>query len=245
MAGLLEATASPVVRQLEARRRSSRVSMNGLRQVRIVGAARRSGRSRADHRERTATEPDGARGGPVRHEFEPLERRLGYRFRDRGLLEHALTHKSRAHEDPSGGVVDNESLEFLGDAVLGLVIADVLFREFPQLHEGQKSKMKATLVSTTSLAVMAEHLGLGEHLMLGRGEEKTGGRRKQALLADTLRGADRRDLPRRRPRGGARASSARARGRRSTRVRRRTSCATTSRRCRNGCRRTAGRCPTT
>ena len=122
---------------------------------------------------------------PLPQQFAALESRLGYRFRDRGLLEHALTHKSKAHEDPSGGVIDNESLEFLGDAVLGLVIADALCRAFPQSSEGQKSKIKAMIVSTTSLAELAERLQLGEHMILGRGEEKTGGRRKQALLADT------------------------------------------------------------
>jgi ribonuclease-3 len=122
---------------------------------------------------------------PLPQQFAALEARLGYRFRDRGLLEHALTHKSKTHEDPSGGVVDNESLEFLGDAVLGLVVADTLFRTFPTYSEGQKSKIKATLVSTASLAALAEEVGLGEHMILGRGEEKTGGRRKQALLADT------------------------------------------------------------
>lgn len=122
---------------------------------------------------------------PLPQEFDALEARLGYAFRDRGLLEHALTHKSKAHEDPSGGVADNESLEFLGDAVLGLVVAEALFRSFPRYSEGQKSKIKANLVSTASLAEMAERLDLGEHMILGRGEEKTGGRHKQALLADT------------------------------------------------------------
>ena len=122
---------------------------------------------------------------PLPQEFDALEARIGYRFKDRGLLEHALTHKSKAHEDPSGGVMDNESLEFLGDAVLGLVVADTLFRSFPTYNEGQKSKIKANLVSTTSLAELAEQMGLGDHMILGRGEEKTGGRRKQALLADT------------------------------------------------------------
>jgi ribonuclease-3 len=120
----------------------------------------------------------------LRDEFETLQHAIGYRFRDRGLLEHALTHTSRANEDVSGGVVDNESLEFLGDAVLGFVIADLLFVEFPDFDEGQKSKTKASLVSTTTLARQAEQLNLGDHLLLGRGEEKTGGRRKQALLAD-------------------------------------------------------------
>ncbi len=120
----------------------------------------------------------------LRDEFDDLQRAIGYRFRDRGLLEHALTHTSRANEDVSGGVVDNESLEFLGDAVLGFIIADILFREFPDYDEGRKSKAKAAVVSTAALARQADRLSLGEHLLLGRGEEKTGGRRKQALLAD-------------------------------------------------------------
>jgi ribonuclease III len=120
----------------------------------------------------------------LRDEFEALQQAIGYRFRDRGLLEHAMTHTSRANEDVSGGVHDNESMEFLGDAVVGFVVADVLFREFPEFDEGEKSKTKAALVSTATLARQAERLNLGEHLLLGRGEEKTGGRRKQALLAD-------------------------------------------------------------
>jgi len=122
---------------------------------------------------------------PLSQEFQALETRLGYRFRDRGLLEHALTHRSKAHEDASGGVNDNESLEFLGDAVLGLVVSEALFRTCPTFSEGQKSKIKANLVSTASLAEMAELMRLGDHMILGRGEEKTGGRQKQALLADT------------------------------------------------------------
>ena len=121
---------------------------------------------------------------PFGAEFEPLERTIGYRFRDRGLLEHALTHRSRVHEDASGGVFDNESMEFLGDSVLGFVIADMLFREFPQHNEGQKSKLKASIVSAASLARLGERIDLGEFLILGRGEEKTGGRRKHAMIAD-------------------------------------------------------------
>ena len=116
--------------------------------------------------------------------FAGLEARIGHRFVDRTLLEHALTHRSRAHEDVTGGVVDNESLEFLGDAVVGLVIAEALYREHPDLDEGAKSKIRASLVSAGRLARLGEALGLGEHLLLGRGEEKTGGRRKTALLAD-------------------------------------------------------------
>jgi ribonuclease-3 len=116
----------------------------------------------------------------------PLEERIGYHFRDLGLLEHALTHRSRAHEDASGGVLDNESLEFLGDAVLGFVMAEMLFRRFPTHSEGYKSKVKAGLVSTVSLARVAEEIDLGRFVMLGRGEEKTGGRQKHAILADSF-----------------------------------------------------------
>jgi len=126
----------------------------------------------------------GSRVVRLRDEFEELQERIGYRFRDRGLLEHALTHRSRAAEDVSGGVIDNESLEFLGDAVLGFVVADALFHQYPDYTEGQKSKIKAAVVSAQSLARHAERIGLGAHLILGKGEEKTGGRFKAALLAD-------------------------------------------------------------
>jgi ribonuclease-3 len=129
-------------------------------------------------------EVKGGRVVPFGSELEPLERAIGYRFRDRGLLEHALTHRSRVHEDASGGVFDNESMEFLGDSVLGFVVAAILFREFPQHNEGQKSKLKASLVSAASLARLGEGLRLGDFLILGRGEEKTGGRRKHAIIAD-------------------------------------------------------------
>lgn len=114
----------------------------------------------------------------------PLEKRLGYRFRNRALLELALTHRSRAHEEGGGQGDTNESLEFLGDAVLGFVVADLVYQEFPDSDEGQKSKMKSSLVSYTALARAAELVDLGAHLRLGRGEEKTGGRQKPVLLAD-------------------------------------------------------------
>lgn len=116
----------------------------------------------------------------------PLEERIGHKFRDLGLLEHGLTHRSRAHEDASGGVIDNESLEFLGDAVLGFVIADMLFHRFPTHDEGYKSKIKASIVSAASLTRLAEQIDLGRFVLLGRGEEKTGGRRKHAILADSF-----------------------------------------------------------
>ena len=158
------------------------MTVNSMGQIRIAvpkSAADEARRIIESHREDVGTKVV-----RLRDEFDGLQRRINYRFRDRGLLEHALTHKSRAAEDASGGVADNESLEFLGDAVLGLVVADLLFRQFPEYDEGQKSKVKASVVSTASLARHAEQMGLGEHLLLGRGEEKTGGRFKQALLAD-------------------------------------------------------------
>jgi ribonuclease-3 len=116
----------------------------------------------------------------------PLEQQLGHDFDDIGLLEHALTHRSRAHEDASGGVIDNESLEFLGDAVLGFVIADMLFQRFPTHSEGYKSKVKASIVSAASLTRLANKIDLGRFVLLGRGEEKTGGRLKHAILADSF-----------------------------------------------------------
>jgi ribonuclease-3 len=113
-----------------------------------------------------------------------LEQRLGYRFKDIALLDRALTHTSRANEDASGRVRHNEPLEFLGDAVLGMVVADLLHRRDPEGPEGSKSKARARLVSAASLARRAQDLGLPELLLLGRGEEKTGGRGKTALWAD-------------------------------------------------------------
>lgn len=159
------------------------LSINGLGEVRIsvrTDDADDARRLIETHR----TELANTRVVRLRDEFDALQRAIDYRFKDRGLLEHAMTHTSRANEDVSGGVRDNESLEFLGDAILGFVIADMLFREFPQFDEGEKSKTKASLVSAATLARQAERLNLGEHLLLGRGEEKTGGRRKLALLAD-------------------------------------------------------------
>ncbi len=160
------------------------LTVNGLGEVRISvrsDEAEDAKRIIESHR----TELSNGRVVPLRDEFDTLQQAIDYRFRDRGLLEHAMTHTSRANEDLSGGVTDNESLEFLGDAILGFVIADMLFKDFPSFDEGQKSKIKAALVSTVTLARQAERLAIGDHLLLGRGEEKTGGRRKQALLADT------------------------------------------------------------
>jgi ribonuclease-3 len=113
-----------------------------------------------------------------------LEARLGYRFRDLPLLDQALTHSSSAHESLEPGARHNEPLEFLGDAVLGFVVADLLHRRDPGGDEGRKSKARAHLVSAGSLARRAGELGLPALLRLGKGEEKTGGRKKAALWAD-------------------------------------------------------------
>ena len=115
-----------------------------------------------------------------------LEAAIGYRFRQPGWLERALTHSSRRQEHATAGLADdsNEKLEFLGDAVLGLIVSEHLVRAFPAWSEGTLSKTKARLVSAHTLHGAARRLQLGRYLQLGRGEEKTGGREKQTVLAD-------------------------------------------------------------
>ncbi len=100
------------------------------------------------------------------------------------MLERALTHRSYAYEN--GGLPTNERLEFLGDAVLGLIITDALYRRNPDLPEGQLAKLRAAVVNMRALAEVARGLELGQHLLLGRGEETSGGRDKSSILADTL-----------------------------------------------------------
>jgi ribonuclease III len=178
--GLLEAHAIAALVESDMPRTPFPMTLHELRLAVAPEDAVRALQLIESHRE----ERSGARIIPFGAEFEPLEQTIGYRFRDRGLLEHALTHRSRVHEDASGGVFDNESMEFLGDSILGFVIADMLFREFPQHNEGQKSKLKASIVSAASLARLGDRIHLGSYLILGRGEEKTGGRRKLALIAD-------------------------------------------------------------
>lgn len=120
----------------------------------------------------------------VENGFSEFEERIGYTFERHELLRRALTHKSYSHEAKDNEVRHNETFEFLGDSVLGFVIGDLLFRNFPQLDEGALSKMKAYLVSAQSLAAKARELGMGDAILLGVGEEKTGGRRKDSLLAN-------------------------------------------------------------
>ena len=113
-----------------------------------------------------------------------LEQKIGYSFRSRALLDRALTHRSFANERVGENCRHNEALEFLGDSVLGFVVSAWLLERFPDLSEGKLSKMKAYLVSESRLVEIAEELDLGNYILLNRGEEKTGGRRKRALLAD-------------------------------------------------------------
>jgi len=124
-----------------------------------------------------------------------LEDRLGYRFKNPGFLERALTHSSAVPEmraecaadsADAAAIQDNERLEFLGDAVLELLAREYLLESFPEWSEGQLSKSRAGLVNAHSLEDAARRIKLGEHLRLGRGEEKTGGREKPALLADAF-----------------------------------------------------------
>jgi len=116
--------------------------------------------------------------------FESLGLRLGHAFRDAALLEQALTHSSFANEHP--GTRDNGGLAFLGDAVLDLVVGEHLWRAFPDEPEGVLTPMRAELVSGANLCLWAVALGLGPALKLGRGEEQTGGREKESVLATAL-----------------------------------------------------------
>ncbi len=119
-------------------------------------------------------------------DLERLETAIGYRFSNRELLARALTHPSHAYEAPPGAETDNQRLEFLGDAVLGLLASEHLVRRHPDWREGRLSILKNYLVSSPHLARIAQRVGLGEHLRLGRGEEMSGGREKTGLLADAL-----------------------------------------------------------
>jgi ribonuclease III len=123
---------------------------------------------------------------PERHlALEEWALRLGYQFRSLNLLEQALRHSSFAHENPETGP-SNEQLEFLGDAVLALTVSDLLLTAFPASSEGELSRRRAALVNARQLAALAKELNLGDFLLLGRGEDLQGGRKKISLLADAL-----------------------------------------------------------
>ena len=115
-----------------------------------------------------------------------LEEAIGYRFRDISLLENARSHSSYANERFHNSLRSNERLEFLGDSVLGMVVAEHLYRTCPDRPEGELSRMRADMVCETSLAVIARKLGLGEHLLLGHGEAISGGNKRASILADAV-----------------------------------------------------------
>ena len=118
-----------------------------------------------------------------------LETALDHRFANKDLLVQALTHRSLAYEQSGAGETpreDNERLEFLGDAVLGVVVAEALFQGHPDWQEGELTRMRAQLVSRRHMAEVAQAIGLGDHLLLGKGEERSGGRKKTAILANAM-----------------------------------------------------------
>lgn len=117
--------------------------------------------------------------------MKTLEEKLGYTFQNRALLENALTHSSCANES-RGRLLSNERLEFLGDSILGMVVADHLYRNHPDLPEGELTRTRAALVCEESLVEVAQELNLGQYLQLGKGEEAGGGRQRPSIQADAV-----------------------------------------------------------
>ena len=118
--------------------------------------------------------------------IKDLEAVIGYRFRNISLLQNALTHSSYANERWHNSLLSNERLEFLGDSVLGMLVAEYLYRNFPNRPEGELTRMRADMVCETTLAGAANRIGLGNHLLLGHGEEQGGGRSRDSILADAM-----------------------------------------------------------
>ncbi len=115
-----------------------------------------------------------------------LEKKIEYCFREKALLKQALTHSSFVNEQRIKKLPDYERLEFLGDAVLELTTSDFLFRRFPDVREGELTKRRASIVCGSSLAQCAENISLGEYILMGRGEESTGGRHKENMISDVM-----------------------------------------------------------
>lgn len=115
-----------------------------------------------------------------------LEKAIGYRFKNITLLQNALAHSSYANERWHNSLKSNERLEFLGDSILGMVVAEYLYRNFPDRLEGDLTRMRADMVCERSLAMIAERIDLGKHLLLGNGEEAGGGRSRDSILADAV-----------------------------------------------------------
>ena len=118
--------------------------------------------------------------------IKELEEAIGYRFHNISLLQNALTHSSYANERWHNGLLSNERLEFLGDSVLGMLVAEYLYRSFPNRPEGELTRMRADMVCEGTLAAAANRIGLGKHLLLGHGEEQGGGRSRDSILADAM-----------------------------------------------------------
>ena len=118
--------------------------------------------------------------------IKELESAIGYRFRNIQLLQNALTHSSYANERWHNSLLSNERLEFLGDSVLGMLVAEYLYRNFPDRPEGELTRMRADMVCEQTLAAVANRIGLGQHLLLGHGEEQGGGRSRNSILADAV-----------------------------------------------------------
>ncbi len=118
--------------------------------------------------------------------IKDLEQAIGYEFQNITLLQNALTHSSYANERWHNSLMSNERLEFLGDSILGMVVAEHLYRSFPDRPEGELTRMRADMVCETSLAAIADRIGLGEHLLLGHGEGQGGGRKRASILADAV-----------------------------------------------------------
>ena len=118
--------------------------------------------------------------------IKDLENAIGYRFRNITLLQNALSHSSFANERWHDSLKSNERLEFLGDSILGMVVAEFLYRNYPDRPEGELTRMRADMVCETSLAKVADQIALGEHLLLGHGEEQGGGRARASILADAV-----------------------------------------------------------
>ena len=118
--------------------------------------------------------------------IKELESALGYRFHNVALLQNALAHSSYANERWHNSLLSNERLEFLGDSVLGMLVADYLYRNFPDRPEGELTRRRADMVCEQTLAAAANKIGIGEHLLLGHGEEQGGGRSRNSILADAM-----------------------------------------------------------
>ena len=118
--------------------------------------------------------------------IKELENAIGYRFHNISLLQNALAHSSYANERWHDSLKSNERLEFLGDSILGMVVADHLYRNFANRPEGELTRMRADMVCEKALAQVANQIGLGEHLLLGKGEEQGGGRGRDSILADAV-----------------------------------------------------------